>query len=164
MQMDKGSTLQTDFKRVHTAMNRRKAIRIVSMSSLLSPVAFLAACGRQSNIDAAIDKVADASPVIEPLALVGVLIGERLVKLPQPALRIVGIVLIVGSEVMMDFVNYAKQYQRFRLEISMSESQQLQKSGKLVFLRQNGTTEEHRIGSEDFSKQLSMRFSESLRA
>jgi len=151
-------------------MNRRKAIRIITATSLSSPIAFFAACepptptaqleatikaqadAIQAQADAIAAKAVAAAPAIDAVALVGIFVGKRLVDLPHPALRILGIVLVVGSELAITFLDYAKQSHEFRTKISIEESHQFQDTRKLAFRRQNGTTEEQPIGKEEYPK------------
>ena len=106
-----------------------------------TPLAVLAGC----------DKPVRTQTVILAAALIAVTIGKRMVKLPNPAMRIVGIVLVVGSEVVIDYLDYSEGKHSEHIAISIEESHELQNTKSLAFTRQDGGIEAHAIGKETYA-------------
>jgi hypothetical protein len=117
-------------------MTRRHALRILAASSVI-PTVSITSCIKQA--------------VIEGTALVGVFIGSRLVEFPNPFAKIIGIILKVGSEIVLSGLDTNQAAQSFSTKISMDESHQFQQTRNLTFKRHDGTTETQAIQKEEYA-------------
>lgn len=79
--------------------------------------------------------------LIHGTALVGLYVGERLERFPQPVIRVVGIILHIGSLLIVKYLDEEETLQELLLSVSPAESDQLQQARKLVFVRQDSITE-----------------------
>ena len=121
-------------------MNRRNAVRLLAAT----PVVIFTGCEK---------KAIQPRTIIEAAALVAAFIGKRMVDLPNPAMRIIGIVLVVGSEVTIDYLDYSEAKHSEHITISTEESQELQNTRKLVFQRHDLGTEDYPIWKDTYATQ-----------
>ena len=75
-------------------------------------------------------------------ALVSVMIGERIVKLPHPALRITGVVLVLSGVLVVAYLDLEEKEQSESIKVTTEEAIRLQDRGRVVFVREDQKVEE----------------------
>ena len=100
---------------------------------------FLGCCG---------DAAPPSKKTIMLAALVSVKIGERIVHLSHPALRILGMVLIVGgtaTKLEVTYIDLDQTERKEEVKLDQQEAQKLDSTKKVGFVRQDGKLEEFDI-------------------
>ena len=89
--------------------------------------------------------------VVAAVAVIGVFVGKRLVQLPHPAAKITGVILDVGSSLLIKYLQAegTRAEQEHKIPISTEESIEIQTGGKVVFQRKDKTTEERKLDKID---------------
>lgn len=81
-------------------------------------------------------------------ALVSVMIGQRIIKLPHPALRITGLVLVLSGTLVIAYLDLEDKEQSETIKVTMDEAIQLHDRGRVTFVRQDDKLEEVAIHEE----------------
>jgi hypothetical protein len=121
---------------MNSPVTRRQAIRI----STAATFGFALAACEKRQVEA----------VLEGAAIIGISLGGVLRRFPSPALRILSVVLYVGSRLTVTYLNYQRATERHDVPITIEESHALQNDGKVFFQRQDGQREERKFDKEDY--------------
>jgi len=84
--------------------------------------------------------------MLKAASLVSVMIGERVVRFPHPALRILGVVLIVSGELAVTYlVSDDGTEPTEKVKLTQDEAMKLEAKRRVPFVRDDGKVEERVI-------------------
>ena len=112
-----------------TTMNRRHALRLLTVAV---PAALITACDAKT------------------IAYTGFFLGEILVEFPKPVAKVSGVILIVGSKLILTLLDESGASSEFPQPISEAQSHRLQDTKRIMLKRKDGSTEPRKIDKQRY--------------
>ena len=118
-------------------MNRRHALRLLTASSIAVPTALIAGCTKKQ--------------VVQVTGYTGLYLGEVLVEFPQPVPKVIGVILIVGSKLILKLIGTSGAITDFSKDITTEQSNDLQNTHQIVLKCKDGSKESRKIDEERYA-------------